>query len=228
MSDTYTWPQRCPDLVQDVSLKRARIDNENNTSAIRTTIEGVDTDHPLPVLVKSDKTQWFLRAGLNSNFMYFPIKWFYLSPQPLPYTISSEFNTWFTVTKISSHTNGGNGPADLTQPPRYHFKTYDSGVKFRGGWIATNPVINPAMSAGIEYSLLAFKAGNTDFSSPDLEARNGRFFFWDGDDFMDCQQQFDSTTLYLQNMGGLPSDNAWSGTGDGTVISLLKGIANIF
>ena len=37
MSDTYTWPQRCPDFVQDVSLKRARIDNENNTSTIRTT-----------------------------------------------------------------------------------------------------------------------------------------------------------------------------------------------
>ena len=35
MSDTYTWPQRCPDLVQDVSLKRARIDGENNTSTIR-------------------------------------------------------------------------------------------------------------------------------------------------------------------------------------------------
>lgn len=37
MSDTYTWPQRCPDLVQDVSLKRARIDNEDGTSTIRTT-----------------------------------------------------------------------------------------------------------------------------------------------------------------------------------------------
>lgn len=37
MSDTYTWPQKCPDLVQDVSLKRARIDNEDGTSIIRTT-----------------------------------------------------------------------------------------------------------------------------------------------------------------------------------------------
>lgn len=37
MSDNYTWPQRCPDLVQDVSLKRARIDHEDNTSTIRTT-----------------------------------------------------------------------------------------------------------------------------------------------------------------------------------------------
>ena len=37
MSDTYTWPQKCPDLVQDVSLKRARIDNEDGTSTIRTT-----------------------------------------------------------------------------------------------------------------------------------------------------------------------------------------------
>ena len=37
MSDNYTWPQRCPDLVQDVSLKRARIDNEDGTSTIRTT-----------------------------------------------------------------------------------------------------------------------------------------------------------------------------------------------
>lgn len=37
MSDNYTWPQRCPDLVQDVSLKRARIDSTNNTSTIRTT-----------------------------------------------------------------------------------------------------------------------------------------------------------------------------------------------
>lgn len=33
----YTWPQKCPDLVQDVSLKRARIDNEDGTSTIRTT-----------------------------------------------------------------------------------------------------------------------------------------------------------------------------------------------
>lgn len=228
MSDTYTWPQRCPDLVQDVSLKRARIDNENNTSAIRTTISGVDADHPLPVLVKSDKTQWFLRAGLNLNFVYYPIKWFYLSPQPLPYTISSEFNKWFTIRKISSNTSGGTGSADLTQPPVYNFTIYDSGVKFRGGWIATNPVINPVVSAGIEYSLLAFKAGNTDFSSPDIEVSQNSNFLWDGEDFMDCQQQFDSTTLYLQNTGGLPSDNAWSGTGDGTVISLLKGIANIF
>ena len=37
MSDFYTWPQKCPDLVQDVSLKRARIDNEDGTSTIRTT-----------------------------------------------------------------------------------------------------------------------------------------------------------------------------------------------
>ena len=228
MSDTYTWPQRCPDLVQDVSLKRARIDNENNTSAIRTTISGVDADHPLPVLVKSNETQWFLRVGLNSNFVYYPIKWFYLSPQPLPYTISTEFNTWFTVGKLSSNTGGGNGPADLTEPPVYQFKTYNSGVKFRGGWIATNPLINPGISVGIEYSLLAFKAGNTDFSSPDIEVRNGGFFFWDGEDFKNCQEHFDSTTLYLQKTGGSPSDNAWSGTGDGTVISLLKGIANIF
>lgn len=33
----YTWPQKCPDLVQDVSLKRARIDNGDGTSTIRTT-----------------------------------------------------------------------------------------------------------------------------------------------------------------------------------------------
>ncbi len=240
----YTWPQKCPDLVQDVSLKRARVDDENNTSAIRTTIlgvdeehplpvsinavPGVDNEHPLPVLVKSDETQWFLRAGLQLNFVYYPIKWFYLSPQPLPYTISSEFNKWFTVRKISSNTSGGNGSADLTQPPVYNFTIYDSGAKFRGGWIATNPIINPAISAGIEYSLLAFKAGNTNFSSPDIEVPQGSNFLWDGEDFMDCQQHFDSTILYLQNTGGLPSDNAWNGTGDGTVISLLKGIANIF
>lgn len=239
----YTWPQKCPDLVQDVSLKRARIDDENNTSAIRTTISGVDADHPLPVsisaisenvdhplpvLVKSDKTQWFLRAGLNLNFVYYPIKWFYLSPQSLPYTTFTEFNKWFTVRKISSNTSGGNGPADLTQPPVYNFTVYDSGVKFRGGWIATNPVINPVISAGIEYSLLAFKAGNTDFSSPDIEVSQGSNFLWDGEDFMDCQQRFDSTALYLQQTQGLPYDVPWSGTGDATVISLLKGIANIF
>lgn len=239
----YTWPQKCPDLVQDVSLKRARIDDENNTSAIRTTISGVDADHPLPVsistisetvnhplpvLIKSDKTQWFLRVGLNLNFVYYPIKWYYLSPQPLPYTIYSEFNKWFTVRKISSNTSGGNSSADLTQPPVYNFTIYDSGVKFRGGWIATNPAINPAISAGIEYSLLAFKAGNTDFSSPDIEVSQNSNFLWDGEDFMDCQQHFDSTTLYLQHTGGSPSDNAWNGAGDGTVISLLKGIANIF
>lgn len=220
MSDTYTWPQRCPDLVQDVSLKRARIDNENNTSVIRTTIAGVDADHPLPVLVKSNETQWFLRA----SSAYYPIKWFYLSPQPLPFTTSSGFNKWFTIRKISSNTSSGYGPADLTQPSVYNFTIYDSGFPFRGGWVATNPNI----LVPVDYTLLAFKAGNTDFSSPDIEISSGSNFLWDGDDFMNCQQQFDSTTLYLQHTEGSPSDSAWNGTGDGTVISLLKGIANIF
>ena len=238
MSDTYTWPQKCPDLVQDVSLKRARIDDENNTSAIRTTISGVDADHPLPVsisaisetvdhplpvLVKSDKTQWFLRAG-DYQFAYYPIKWFYLSPQPLPFTTSSGFNKWFIIRKMSSDTSTGYGAADLTQPSVYRFNIVDSGYNFRGGWVASNPhITNP-----VSFALLAFKAGNTDFSSPDIFISDNNNFLWDGDDFMDCQQQFDSTTLYLQNTGGSPSDNAWSGTGDGTVISLLKGIANIF
>lgn len=35
MSDTYTWPQRCPDLTQDVSLKRARVDYADGSSALK-------------------------------------------------------------------------------------------------------------------------------------------------------------------------------------------------
>ena len=37
----YTWPQKCPDLVQDVSLKRARVDREDGKSAI--IVQGIDT-----------------------------------------------------------------------------------------------------------------------------------------------------------------------------------------
>lgn len=225
MSDTYTWPQRCPDLVQDVSLKRARIDDENNTSAIRTTISGVDADHPLPVIVKSDKTQWFLRGEMNSSFIYYPITWFYLSPQLIPYSTNNNYNKWFTVRKMSSNSGSGSGPADLTQPPVYIYSIYESGSFFTGGWIASRPIM---IYANASYSLLAFKAGNTDFSSPDIEVSNNSKFLWNGEDFMNCQQRFDSTALYLQQTQGLPYDSPWSGTGDGTVISLLKGIANIF
>ena len=228
MSDTYTWPQRCPDLVQDVSLKRARIDDENNTSAIRTTIAGVDVNHPLPVMVKGNETQWFFRVGLNLNFVYFPIKWFYLSPQILPFTIDSEYNKWYTITKKSSNDSSGMNPADLTQLPVYQFRIYNSGATFPGGWVASRPTISSAISSALSYTLLAFKAGNTNFSSPDIEVAEGSKFLWDGEDFMDCQQRFDSSILYLQSAVGSESDNAWGGAGNGTVISLLKGIANIF
>lgn len=237
----YTWPQKCPDLVQDVSLKRARVDDENNTSAIRTTISGVDADHPLPVsisaisenvdqplpvLVKSDKTRWFLRGEMNSSFVYYSIKWFYLSPQFLPYNSNNSYdNKWFTVIKMSSTNGPGVGPADLTQPPVYSYNIYESGSFFMGGWVASRPQI---IYSNASYSLVAFKAGNTDFSSPDLEVSNNSKFLWDGEDFMNCQQHFDSTALYLQQTQGLPYDAPWSGTGNGTVISLLKGIANIF
>lgn len=71
MSDTYTWPQRCPDLVQDVSLKRARIDNENNTSTIRTTIAGVDADHPLPVLEKAIRHSGLFLVDKIQNHDFF-------------------------------------------------------------------------------------------------------------------------------------------------------------
>lgn len=222
MSDTYTWPQKCPDLVQDVSLKRARID-ENNTSAIRTVIAGVDEEHPLPVLINSDSAQWFLRGKLVSDFRYYRLQWFYLSPQVLPYTTSPINDLWFAVIKRSANDNM-NPAADLTKPPVYQFRTYNSGSQFPGGWIASNFDYSNLSSP----HLLGFKSGNTDFSSPDVEVHNGGFFFWDGEDFKNCQEHFDSTTLYLQQTGGLPSDNAWSGSGNGTVISLLKGIANIF
>lgn len=223
MSDTYTWPQRCPDLVQDVSLKRARIDDENNTSAIRTTIAGVDADHPLPVLEKSDSAQWFIFGRQDSESRFFRVQWFYLSPQTLPYTISPITNIWFAIIKRN--------PTDIIEmhqrlaaPPEYRFTTFTSGSYFPGGWVASNFDYR-----NMTYTqLYAFKPGNTNFSSPDVKVQLNETFFWDGEDFMDCQQQFDSTTLYLQNTGGLPSDNAWSGAGDGTVISLLKGIANIF
>lgn len=241
MSDTYTWPQRCPDLVQDVSLKRARIDDENNTSAIRTTISGVDeehplpvsinavpgvdNDHPLPVLVKSDKTQWFLRGYVSdSEIHYHRVQWFYVSPQPLLININYGNTRWVTITKRSSIDDyaGTNAP-DLTNPPVYRFDSAYNDNVFPGGWIAgySDTYLG-------NLALLGFKAGNTDFSSPDIEVSQGSKFFWNGDDFMDCQQQFDSATLYLQKVGGTQGDAAWSGSGNGTVISLLKGIANIF
>ena len=37
MSDTYTYPRTVPELVQDVSLKRARVELESGETAIRTT-----------------------------------------------------------------------------------------------------------------------------------------------------------------------------------------------
>lgn len=224
MSDTYTWPQRCPDLVQDVSLKRARIDNEDNTSSIRTAISGVDADHPLPVLINSDSAQWFLRGRLNGlDNRYYRLQWFYLSPQILPYTSSPINNQWFAVIKRSTN-DSMDQAADLTKPPAFQFREYSSGAQFPGGWVASNFGYTYLTSV----TLLGFKSGNTDFSSPDVEVNSGRFFYWDGEDFKNCQERFDSSILYLQNTGGSPSDNAWSGTGDGTVISLLKGIANIF
>ena len=224
MSDTYTWPQRCPDLVQDVSLKRARIDDENNTSAIRTTISGVDADHPLPVLVKSDKTQWFLRGYVGSEIHYHRLQWFYVSPQPLLININYGNTRWVTIINRSSIDDyaGFNAP-DLTNPPVYRFDSAYNDNTFPGGWIAGYS--DTSLS---NLALLGFKAGNTDFSSPDVEVSQGSKFLWDGEDFMDCQQQFDSATLYLQKVGGTQGDAAWSGSGNGTVISLLKGIANIF
>ena len=35
MGDFFSWPQKVPDLTQDVSLKRARVDISRDTSAIR-------------------------------------------------------------------------------------------------------------------------------------------------------------------------------------------------
>lgn len=43
MSDTYTYPRTVPELVQDVSLKRARVELESGETAIRTT-SGSSTD----------------------------------------------------------------------------------------------------------------------------------------------------------------------------------------
>lgn len=224
MSDTYTWPQKCPDLVQDVSLKRARIDNEDNTSSIQTVISGIDSDHPLPVLVNSDSAQWFIRGrNVNQELKYYRVQWFYLSPQILPYTLSPINNQWFAVIKKSTNDYMDYAP-DLTKPPAFQFREYGSGAQFPGGWIASNFDYTNLSSI----NLLGFKSGNTNVSSPDVEVYTGRYFYWDGEDFKNCQQRFDSSILYLQQMGGSPSDNAWSGAGNGTVISLLKGIANIF
>ena len=43
MSDTYTYPRTVPELVQDVSLKRARVELDSGETAIRTT-SGSSTD----------------------------------------------------------------------------------------------------------------------------------------------------------------------------------------
>ena len=239
MSDTYTWPQRCPDLVQDVSLKRARIDDENNTSAIRTTISGVDADHPLPVsisaisenvdqslpvLVKSDLTQWIIFGVEGSMPRFFRIQWYYLSPQILPQTTSPITDKWFTVIKANPE-DTLSLIQELNGPPKYRFALFDSGSYFPGGWVASN---SDYRNLTRNITLYAFKAGNTNFSSPDVKVYVDETFFWDGGDFTNCQEHFDSTALYLQKVGGTQGDAAWSGSGNGTVISLLKGIANIF
>lgn len=44
MSDNYTWPRKCPDLTQDVSLKRARLDVSTDQSAILVSDIGGGTD----------------------------------------------------------------------------------------------------------------------------------------------------------------------------------------
>lgn len=224
MSSDYNRPFNgiVPKLVEDVGLKRARVETETG-EAIQTTISGVDSDHPLPVLVKSDTTQWFLRGKMGSSFHYHPLQWFCASPQPiLSGTHSYGTNKWVYVSpKAVNYTPGYNEP-DLTKPRAYMFGVGVSNV-FAGGWIA-----GFSDSSLSQLTLIAYKAGNTDPSHPDLEIGTGDFFEWDGDDFYGCTKYFDSPTLYLNNVGGQVSDDAWSGVGNGTVISLLKGIANIF
>lgn len=211
-----------PKLVSDVNLKRARVETENG-DAIQTTISGIDSDNPLPVLVKSDSTQWYLRGYSGSSAHYHRLQWFYVSPQPLLTSINYGNTRWVTVVKLSSDDSYGRSAADLTKDPVYRFSSTNNDNTFPGGWIAGYS--DTYLSS---LTLLGYKAGNTDFASPDIEVLTGGRFLWGGEDFMGCQQIFNSATLYMQKVGGTQSDAAWGGSGDGSVISLLKGIANIF
>lgn len=210
-----------PRLVLDETLKRARVETETG-SAIQTTISGVDDGHPLPVLMKSDKTQWFLRGEYSGNtFRYYRLQWFNASPQPLIYNYGN--NKWVYVSPKATKTPPGNAQPDLTKPSTYMFSMGTSSA-FEGGWVAGYS----DSSTPSQPTLLAYKAGNTDVSSPDLEIGIDGYFDWEGDDFYNCERYFDSPILYLNKVGGQVTDQAWTGAGSGTVISLLKGIANIF
>lgn len=212
-----------PRLVLDETLKRARVETETG-SAIQTTISGIDSDHPLPVIEKSSTTQWFVRGKYSNTFHYHRLQWFNASPQPLlSYTHSYGNNKWVYVSPKATNTVPGNAQPDLTKPSAYMFGVGISSA-FAGGWIAGYS----DSSTLSQLTLLAYKAGNTDVSNPDLEIGTGGYFDWEGDDFYNCTRYFDSPTLYLNTVGGQVSDEAWSGSGNGTVISLLKGIANIF
>ncbi len=210
-----------PRLVLDETLKRARVETETG-SAIQTTISGVDSEHPLPVLMKSDSTQWFLRGKYSgTTFYYHRLQWFNASPQPLIHNYGN--NKWVYVSPKTTNTTPGKAQPDLTKPSAYMFGAGISST-FAGGWVAGYS----DSSTLSQLTLLAYKAGNTDASNPDLEIGSGGYFEWDGDDFYNCERYFDSPTLYLNLVGGQVTDEAWTGVGNGTVISLLKGIANIF
>lgn len=212
-----------PKYVVEETLKRARVETEAG-DAIQTTISGIDNDHPLPVMMKSASTQWFVRGRYAGSFRYYPLQWFCASPQPLlSNTHAYGYNKWVYVSPKSVKQTPGVAEPDLTKPRAYLFGTGASST-FAGGWVAGYSESNGLSSI----TLLAFKAGNTDITQPDVEVGTGGLFEWDGDDFTACTKFFDSPTLYLNNVGGQATDEAWSGSGSGTVISLLKGIANIF
>lgn len=75
MSDNYTWPRKCPDLTQDVSLKRARLDVSTDQSAILVSdINGAVDLTPVtdtlgdPTDTSSDDTVVGLLKRINERF----------------------------------------------------------------------------------------------------------------------------------------------------------------